>query len=80
MEIKDLNAFKVGDPAKINYAGATIYGNIELIQGGIITLRTPGGSQITSGRIWVTVLTLEEDLEKLRHFEKLAANQEPVES
>jgi len=49
-----------------------VYGRVIGVDGGQITMRTPGGSVLRSGCVWVKVLD-EAGMTKLREFEAMSS-------
>lgn len=53
-------------------ASVAIYGRIWEFDGGIVFVRTPHGSTIRAGRLFVHPIVDEDGLARLRHYEELA--------
>lgn len=79
--IRDLmTPMRLGDPVVYRRHGGTIYGRIAGLEGDeydgehpILVLRTPHGSEVRAGRIWIAPITTPEDLAALADYEAQAA-------
>jgi hypothetical protein len=66
----ELVGFKPGDPIKMVYKDAKAYGRVDHTAGGIVYLRTPGGSLIKCGSLYVEKIKTKEDFEQLDYWDK----------
>ena len=60
---------RVSQAVKVVFRDAVLYGRIWDFDGGIVIVRTPAGSEVRSGRVWVHPIQDDEDMARLRGFE-----------
>ena len=63
---------KVHQAVKVVFHGSAVLGRVWAIDGGVVTVRTPHGSEIVSGRVWVRELVDAADFDALHRYERTA--------
>lgn len=60
---------RVSQAVKVVFRDAVLYGRIWDFDGGIVIVRTPAGTEVRAGRVWVHPIQDDEDMARLMGFE-----------
>lgn len=60
---------RVSQAVKVVFRDAVVYGRIWDFEGGVVIIRTPAGSEVYAGRVWVHPIQDAEEMARLKGFE-----------
>lgn len=60
---------RVSQAVKVVFRDAVLYGRIWDFDGGIVIVRTPAGSEVRAGRVWVHPIQDAGEIARLKGFE-----------